>query len=142
MSNSELLFFARWLSHILYQQYKTYVLILIDEYDTPIQAGYTHGYFDEIVPFIRNLLSAALKDNVALFKGVLTGILYVLRDNMFSGLNNIRVHSMMSSQYATSFGFTEDEVAAIVEPAHVEEVRAWYNGYIFGGPSSTTRGRF
>lgn len=133
VSNSELLFSLEWLSHILYQQYKTYVLILIDEYDTPIQAGYTHGYFDEIVPFIRNLLSAALKDNVALFKGVLTGILYVLRDNMFSGLNNIRVHSMMSSQYATSFGFTEDEVAAIVEPAHVEEVRAWYNGYIFGG---------
>ncbi|MBK8257716.1 MAG: AAA family ATPase [Polyangiaceae bacterium] len=122
-----------WLSLALYEHHKTRVVILIDEYDTPIQSGYLNGFFDDIVLFFRNFLSAALKDNSALFKGVLTGILRVSKENMFSGLNNIDVHSIMSPHYATSFGFTEEEVASIIDPAHLQEVRSWYNGYLFGG---------
>ena len=122
----------KWLSIMLDEHYKVRPVILIDEYDTPIQAGYTHRYFDDIVLFFRNFLSAALKDNVHLSKAVLTGILRVSKENMFSGLNNIDVHSILSPRYATAFGFTEDEVASIVDPAHLDEVRSWYNGYLFG----------
>ncbi|MBK9261053.1 MAG: AAA family ATPase [Polyangiaceae bacterium] len=122
----------KWLSLALYEHYKVPVVILIDEYDTPIQSGYLHGYFDDIVMWFRNFFSAALKDNAALFKGVLTGILRVSKENMFSGLNNIQVYSILARDYSTYFGFTEDEVAAIVDPAHLEEVRTWYNGYNFG----------
>ncbi|MBK9259911.1 MAG: AAA family ATPase [Polyangiaceae bacterium] len=121
------------LSRALFAHHRKHVVILVDEYDTPIQAGYTHGYFDEVVLLFRNLFSAALKDNVALFKGVLTGILRVSKENMFSGLNNIQVYSILDRDYATCFGFTEDEVASIVDPTRLEEVRTWYNGYIFGG---------
>lgn len=131
-STVELQFSFKWLSRLLHQKYKKPVVILIDEYDTPIQSGYLHGYFDDIVMWFRNFFSAALKDNIALFKGVLTGILRVSKENMFSGLNNIQVHSILSKRYASAFGFTEDEVAAIVDPAHLEEVRTWYNGYNFG----------
>ncbi len=125
---------AFWLlSEALFEHHGERVVILIDEYDTPVQSGYMNGYFDEVVGFFRNFLSAALKDNVALFKGVLTGILRVSKENMFSGLNHIDVHSIIDKPYSTAFGFTEAEVAAIVEPDRLEEVRSWYNGYIFGG---------
>ncbi len=123
----------KWLSQALFEHHKTPVVILIDEYDTPIQAGYMNGFFDDVVLFFRNFFSAALKDNRALFKGVLTGILRVSKENMFSGLNNIQVHSILSKKYASSFGFTENEVATIIEPSDLETVRAWYNGYDFGG---------
>jgi hypothetical protein len=121
------------LSRALYEHHGQRVVILIDEYDTPIQSGYTNDFFDDVVGFFRNFLSACLKDNNALFKGVLTGILRVAKENLFSGLNHITVHSILSPRYATSFGFTEEEVAAIIDPAHLEEVRSWYNGYNFGG---------
>lgn len=121
------------LSRALFEHHKARVVILIDEYDTPIQSGYMHGFFDEVVLFFRNFFSAALKDNTALFKGVLSGVLRVSKENMFSGLNNIKVHSILSARYATSFGFTEEEVAAIVDPARLDDVRAWYDGYLFGG---------
>lgn len=121
------------LSRMLHDHHGTRVAILIDEYDTPIQSGYVNGFFDDVVLFFRNFLSAALKDNVALFKGVLTGILRVAKENMFSGLNNIDVNSILSPRYATCFGFTEEEVAGILDPARLEEARSWYNGYLFGG---------
>lgn len=123
----------KWLTQALHEVYKTPVVVLIDEYDTPIQSGYLYGYFDEVVLFFRNFFSSVFKDNGALFKGVLTGILRVSKENMFSGLNNIRVHSILSERYATAFGFTEAEVASIIQPEKLEEVRAWYNGYLFGG---------
>jgi len=123
----------KWLTQALHEVYKTPVVVLIDEYDTPIQSGYLYGYFDEVVLFFRNFFSSVFKDNGALFKGVLTGILRVSKENMFSGLNNIRVHSILSERYATAFGFTESEVASIIQPEKLEEVRAWYNGYLFGG---------
>ncbi|HMY18282.1 MAG TPA: AAA family ATPase [Polyangium sp.] len=130
---AELPYAFKWLSHALYKHYGERVVILIDEYDTPVQSGYLYEFFDDIVLFFRNFFSACLKDNSALFKGVLTGILRVSKENMFSGLNHIMVHSIIDTKYSTAFGFTEDEVAAIIEPERLDEVRTWYNGYLFGG---------
>jgi len=121
------------ISRALHAHHKQRVVILIDEYDTPIHTAYVNDYFEDVVTFFRTFFSTCLKDNVALFKGVLTGILRVSKENMFSDLNHILVHSILTPGYATAFGFTEDEVAAIIEPSHLEEVRAWYNGYAFGG---------
>jgi hypothetical protein len=143
----------RELSDYLARHHGRRVVILIDEYDTPIQSGYLNGFFDEVTLFFRNFFSAALKDNPSLFKGVLTGVLRVARENLFSGLNNIIVSSILHDRrYATSFGFTEAEVAGVLDrarpdgapaeqaaalPAHapprLDEIRAWYDGYLFGG---------
>lgn len=124
------------LSNYLYRFYKQKVVILIDEYDVPIQSGYSNGYYDEIIEFIRNFLSAGLKDNEYLEKGILTGILRVAKESIFSGLNNISVCTILSSRYSDYFGFTEEEVGKISKyygiEANLEEVKAWYNGYIFG----------
>ncbi|HSN98638.1 MAG TPA: AAA family ATPase, partial [Candidatus Nanopelagicales bacterium] len=113
------------------------VVLLIDEYDTPIHAGYTGGYYDQAVTFFRNLLSGALKDNPHLFKGVLTGILRVAKESVFSGLNNLAVYSILRSELSEHFGFTEDDVTSLVgavgEPALLHDLRAWYDGYRFGG---------
>ncbi len=132
-ADSELMYSFELLSKLLHEHHKERVVILIDEYDTPVQSGYTNDFFDDVVGFFRNFFSACLQDNVALFKGVLTGILRVSKENMFSGLNHIDVYSIIDKPYSTSFGFTEGEVAAIIEPEKLEEVRSWYNGYIFGG---------
>ncbi len=132
-TESDLASSLRDLSQVLYEHHKQRVVILIDEYDTPMHAGYTHNYLDDIVGFLRTFLSACLKDNSALFKGVMTGILRVARENMFSDLNHIDVYSVIDDAYATSFGFTENEVRSIIEPEQFDEVRAWYDGYVFGG---------
>lgn len=121
------------LSQALHAYHGERVVILIDEYDTPVQSGYANGFFDDVVGFFRNFFSAALKDNSSLFKAVMTGILRVSRENMFSGLNHIETHSITDEPYADAFGFTESEVAAIVLPERLEEARSWYNGYLFGG---------
>ncbi|HRI68850.1 MAG TPA: AAA family ATPase, partial [Polyangium sp.] len=133
VSDDELPYAFDWLSTALYAHHGERVVILIDEYDTPVQSGYLYEFFDKIVLFFRNFFSACLKDNTALFKGVLTGILRVSKENMFSGLNHIKVHSIIDEPYGTAFGFTEDEVAAIIPPERMPEVRSWYNGYLFGG---------
>jgi len=113
------------------------VVILIDEYDTPLHAAYHGRYYDQAVGHMRNLLSGGLKDNPHLFKGVLTGILRVAKESIFSGLNNLAVYSILRPEYATAFGFTEAEVEALAElagpPAAMESIREWYNGYRFGG---------
>lgn len=96
----------RLLSQCLHDHYDKKICILIDEYDTPIQSGYLHGYYNEIVSLFRNLFSAALKDNVYLFKAVLTGILRVSRESLFSGLNNLKVYSVSHPKYGAYFGFT------------------------------------
>ncbi len=133
VTDAELQHSFKWLSHALYKYHKERVVILIDEYDTPVQAAYAGKYFNKMARFFRNFFSACLKDNIALFKGVLTGILRVAKENMFSGLNHIDVHSIIEKPYSTCFGFTEDEVQAIVDPDRLGEVRAWYDGYNFGG---------
>ena len=113
------------------------VVILIDEYDTPVHAGFAHGYYDEVIEFVRNFLSGGLKGNQNLYKGVITGILRVAKESIFSGLNNVPVYSLLDERFATSFGFTEDEVAALAAevdpPADLGELSDWYDGYRFGG---------
>lgn len=127
----------KFLSGLLARHHGSKAAILIDEYDTPIQTGFFRGYFDDVVLLFRNLFSAALKDNPALFRGVITGVLRVSRESLFSGLNNVFVHSILNEPQATSFGFTEAEVAAITEsdahPGRLDELKAWYDGYLFGG---------
>ena len=111
-------------------------LLLIDEYDTPVQAGLVGGFFDDVVTFMRNFLSAGLKDNPHIWKGVLTGILRVSKENMFSGLNNLDVCSLTNHKFDTCFGLLEGEVEDLLAQAdlsqHLGEARRWYNGYLFG----------
>ena len=113
------------------------VVLLIDEYDTPIHAGYQEGYYKEIISFMRNWLSGALKDHASLKKGVLTGILRIARESIFSGLNNLAVAGILKANpFADKFGFTEPEVERLLTDFALSEtlpeVREWYNGYRFG----------
>jgi len=113
------------------------VIILIDEYDEPIHAGHAHGYAPQIIDFMRSFLGAALKSNEHLGKAVITGILRVAKENLFSGLNNIGVYSLLDKEFNTAFGFTDDEVTSLLDrygrSDKLADVRAWYNGYLFGG---------
>ena len=124
------------LSKMLCEHYDKPVILIIDEYDTPIQSGYVHGFYNEIIQFIRDLLSSALKDNNNLAYGFLTGILRVAKESIFSGLNNIRVYSVLDKKFAAYFGFTADEVAEMARyygvPEKVAEIKDWYDGYRFG----------
>jgi hypothetical protein len=125
------------LSSYLHAAHGERVVILIDEYDTPIHAAYVHGYHAQLLDLFRALLSGGLKGNAHLFKAVLTGILRVARESIFSGLNNLGVFSLLRADFNTCFGFTEAEVQDLLEKAgrsdRLEPLRAWYNGYIFGG---------
>lgn len=124
------------LSQMLTEHYGEKVILIIDEYDTPIQSGYVHNFYDDVINFMRNLLSAALKDNSSLAFGFLTGILRVAKESIFSGLNNIRVYSVLERRFSTYFGFTHDEVAAMAAYYGAEEklpeIKEWYDGYKFG----------
>lgn len=123
------------LSHWLHQYHGNRVVILIDEYDTPIHEGYLHGYYDEVVRFVRNFLSGGLKDNVSLEKGVLTGILRVAKESIFSGLNHIKVYSLLTAQFHQYFGLLEHEVETLLQDygitCEMSDVKQWYNGYRF-----------
>lgn len=124
------------LSAYLHRYHETKTVILIDEYDTPIHSGYIYGYNDQVIAFMRNLLSGGLKDNTDLEKGVLTGILRLAKESIFSGLNNLQVCSLLQSEYSHYFGFLEHEVEALFHSFEVgcdiHEVKEWYNGYVFG----------
>lgn len=124
------------LSHMLKKHYNQSAVIIIDEYDTPIQQGYTGGYYEQIIGFMRNLLSGAFKDNSDLAYGFLTGILRVAKESIFSGLNNLTVHSIMDEKYSEYFGFTADEVREMAEYYEVADkydaICEWYDGYRFG----------
>jgi len=124
------------LTRILKTYYKKPAILLIDEYDTPIHGAYINGYYDEMVSCMRSILGESLKDNSNIHKAVLTGILRVSKESIFSGLNNVEVYSLLSKKYAECFGFTEDEVQLLLEKAGVDyeinDVRSWYNGYLFG----------
>jgi len=127
----------RRLCGVLHAYHGEPVVLLVDEYDTPIHAGHVHGYYEEVIEFLRNLLSGGLKDNPHLFRGVVTGILRVARESIFSGLNNLAVYSLLRPEYATAFGFTEAEVERLADLAgardHLADLRDWYDGYLFGG---------
>jgi hypothetical protein len=124
------------LSHYLARHHNQRVILLIDEYDTPVQAGYVNGYYAEVVGFMRNFLSAGLKDNSYLEKGVLTGILRVAKESIFSGLNNLGVFTLLSRSFADKFGLTESEVKQTLQDFqaadYYQAVNEWYNGYVFG----------
>ncbi len=126
----------RLLSRCLYLHYKSKVVILIDEYDTPIHAAYLKGYYDEIISFMRNFLGSGLKDNEFLYKSVLTGILRVAKESVFSGLNNLGVYTLLNRKFADVCGFTETEVRQMLKVYDIadqyETVSDWYNGYQFG----------
>jgi hypothetical protein len=125
------------LSNILYQHYQKKVIILLDEYDAPIHAAFTHGYYKEMVEFIRNLFSAALKDNDALEFSVMTGILRTAKEGIFSGLNNLKVYTVLQEPCSTYFGFTQQEVDRCLADYNLSEkshaIKEWYNGYQFAG---------
>ena len=124
------------LSKYLCQYYQKKVVILIDEYDTPIVSAYENGYYEEAIAFFRNLYSAALKDNEYLQVGVMTGILRVAKEGIFSGLNNLSVYTVLDEKYSSSFGLTQEEVEQALEyydlKDNFQEVKEWYDGYLFG----------
>jgi hypothetical protein len=112
-------------------------VILIDEYDTPVHAGFNHGYYDEIINFIRNFLCGGLKDtDQYLEKSIITGIMRIAKESIFSGLNNPGVYTLLSEEFDDKFGFTEKEVEALLKDFNLldryAEVQKWYNGYRFG----------
>lgn len=117
-----------------YHQHK--VMIMIDEYDTPIQQGFLGGFYEDVINFMRNFLSSCLKDNDALARGFLTGILRISKENLFSGLNNITVNTLLDERYSEYFGFTENDIQKLLhyygKASKLEEVKAWYDGYRFG----------
>jgi len=126
------------LTEYLYRAYQKPVILIIDEYDVPIQSGWSNGYYDDVIDFMRGFLSGALKDNSFLFKGVLTGIYRVAKESIFSGLNNLSVLTIFDEDYAEYFGFTESEMEKLLNAFEEntedrENIKRWYNGYNFGG---------
>jgi hypothetical protein len=126
------------LSDFLYRYYGKKVLILLDEYDTPMQEAYVNGYWEEMVAFTRNLFNATFKTNPYLERAIMTGITRVSKESIFSDLNNLEVVTTTSNKYATAFGFTEQEVFAAMDElgyTQKDEVKKWYDGFSFGNTS-------
>ena len=124
------------LSSMLHKHHGIAPIIIIDEYDIPIQQGHMKNYYDKVILFMRNLFSGGLKDNKHLSYGFLTGILRVAKESIFSGLNNLTIHSVLDNKYSSYFGFTSDEVKEMAEyygvPDKYDEICEWYDGYRFG----------
>ena len=124
------------MSRFLYEYYGKKVIILLDEYDTPMQEAFVDGYWDELVSFTRSLFNSTFKTNPALERGIMTGITRVSKESIFSDLNNLKVVTTTSDEYATTFGFTEPEVFEALEKCGLggekKEVKRWYDGFIFG----------
>ena len=124
------------LSKMLAVHYGKAPIIIIDEYDTPIQEGYSKDFYDEIIGFMRNFFSGAFKDNKNLSYGFLTGILRIAQESIFSGLNNLSINTVMDEEYDSFFGFTSDEVKKMLEyygmSKKESELKDWYDGYLFG----------
>lgn len=126
-----------YLSGFLYKYYGKKVIILLDEYDTPMQEAFVDGYWEQLVTFTRSLFNATFKTNPALERGIMTGITRVSKESIFSDLNNLEVITTTSEKYATSFGFTESEVFTALDEAGMSDqcdvVKKWYDGFVFGG---------
>lgn len=124
------------LSDFLYRYYGKKVIILLDEYDTPMQEAYVDGFWDELAAFTRSLFNSTFKTNPYLERAIMTGITRVSKESIFSDLNNLKVVTTTSDEYATSFGFTEEEVFAALDECGCsekkDEVKRWYDGFIFG----------
>ncbi len=127
----------KFLCECLQQHYHQNVILLIDEYDVPLQSAYLHGYYDQMVEFLRNVFSAALKTNDALEKGVLTGCLRIAKESIFTGLNNFKVNSIFDGDENQQFGFMQNEIDILLEKYDALEyrynIKEWYDGYQFGG---------
>lgn len=124
------------LCDFLKRYYEKNVIILLDEYDTPMQEAYVNGYWDELVAFTRNIFNSAFKSNPYMERAIMTGITRVSKESIFSDLNNLKVVTTTSDEYATSFGFTQEEVISALDECGYgdmrERVRAWYDGFVFG----------
>lgn len=126
----------RVITNALYAYYQQKVIVLIDEYDVPLQAAYQNNYYEEMVEFLRSVFSSALKTNDALEKGVMTGCLRISKESIFTGLNNFTAYSVLNNISSESFGFTELEVKQLLKDYNLsekmDEVKKWYDGYQFG----------
>ena len=126
----------RLLSEYLYNYYQKKVVLLIDEYDNPLIVANQNGYYKEAINFYRNLYSSALKTNSNLKMGVLTGIVQVAKEGIFSSLNNVRTYNILGDKFETFFGLSEEEVEEALKyfemTYEIEEVKRWYDGYKFG----------
>ena len=124
------------MSKFMYQYYGKKVIILLDEYDTPMQEAFVNGFWDEAVSFIRSMFNAAFKTNPYLERGIMTGITRISKESIFSDLNHLEVITTTSEKYAECFGFTEEEVFASLEEYGLseckQEVKRWYDGFTFG----------
>ena len=124
------------LTKYLYEYYGQKVIVLIDEYDHPIIDSYVKGYYDDAIDFFKSFYGTVLKDNNYLEMGIMTGILHVAKENIFSGLNNLEVHTILDNEFTEYFGITEEEVNQAVKDFdleyELEDVQKWYNGYLFG----------
>ena len=124
------------LTKYLYEYYGQKVIVLIDEYDHPIIDSYVKGYYDDAIDFFKSFYGTVLKDNNYLEMGIMTGILRVAKENIFSGLNNLEVHTILDNEFTEYFGITEEEVNQSVKDFdleyELEDVQKWYNGYLFG----------
>lgn len=133
---ARLKFSLKKLTELLYVRFGEKVIVLIDEYDVPLDKAYDNGYYSDMVNLIRGLFVETLKSNDSLDFAVLTGCLRVSKGSIFTGLNNFRVLSITDERFDDGFGFTEDEVASMLEyyhlESHMEEIREWYDGYRFG----------
>lgn len=126
----------RVITNALYTYYQQKVIVLIDEYDVPLQAAYQNNYYEEMVEFLRSVFSSTLKTNDALEKGVMTGCLRISKESIFTGLNNFTAYSVLNNISSESFGFTELEVKQLLKAYNLsekmDEVKEWYDGYQFG----------
>ncbi len=135
MSDSVASYSLKALSEFLSNYYGKKVIILLDEYDTPMQEAYVHGYWDEMAVFIRNLFNSTFKTNPYMERAVMTGVTRISKESIFSDLNHLEVVTSTSCKYEASFGFTEIEVFAAMDEfglTQKQEVRAWYDGFTFG----------
>lgn len=128
------------LSEWLHRYHSKRVILLIDEYDSPAHSAFTAGYYETLISFLRNWLSAGLKDNSHLEKGVLTGILRIAKESIFLGLNNISTFTIVSDVFSDKFGLLESEVKELLEGYHLidklSDIKRWYNGYRIGSCAS------
>lgn len=136
MDENVLISSLRLLSHLLFKHYGEKTVILIDEYDVPLDKAFQNGYYQEMVSLIRGLFGMALKTNDSLQFAVLTGCLRISKESIFTGLNNFKVLSILDSRFDEQFGFTDQEVQKILDDyelsSHFEETKEWYDGYRFG----------
>ena len=124
------------LSGYLFKHYHQKIIILIDEYDVPLQAAYQNNYYEEMVDFLRSVFSSSLKTNIALEKGIMTGCLRISKESIFTGLNNFSSYSILDDISSEHFGFTTNDVRQLLNDyelgQYMDEVKEWYDGYLFG----------